>query len=306
MNDRKKAEYDRLHRQEMRITGAEPSLFRESEWCLKYVTEQCTNAAILYKGPSITFTYTGVSKHDMFQAQELIDDAQRALDDPKVHPQLGFAWVGQHKSEAYKVIKATREGLYFARSEVEKMHVISVESLINQAWDLYRALNHDTRLSSTKPRDVFAKLKETQNCIAQSYLKKPTRNELRDKVDTLWKLVQEFIGESQRLWEERQRNRAARDAAREENQREWRERQVGHIGRWQSRINNSSEFIGRLLGQIAELEVKKATARSGDFADRVQGWIDEKYEKITEVRAEILELQTRIDDVKQRLNESRG
>lgn len=303
-NDRKKAEHDRLHRQDLRITGFEPSLYKKSEWCLKYVNEQCFKAASLSKGPSSMYPYTDVSKEDMFQAQELIQDAQRALDNPLTHPELGLEWVAEHKSQAYRIIKDARDGVRLAGDEVEKMHISSIEELIEQAWNLYNGLNHDSRLSETKPRDVFEKLRQAQTLTGKSYLKKVNRDDLRDKVDRLWKLVQEFIGESQRQYEERQRARAARDAERAEKQREWRERQEEHLARWQSRIDNGDAFIDRLKGQIEELEEKRDGARTSEFAERVQGWIDEKQEKIAEVRAELNELRNRISDVQRRLNGS--
>lgn len=297
MNDRKKAEYDRLHHQEIRITGAEPSLYKESEWCLKYVKLQCDEAVRLYKGPTMAFIHVGVSKQDMFKAQELIDDAQRALDDPTTHPQLHFAWVREHKSEAYRIIKSTREGHFFARAEVDKLHVVSVQALLSDAWSLYKRLNHDSREATVKPSDVFNKLKEVQRLITDSYLKKESREDLRNKVQELWDLVREFIEETQRQYQVRQAARTQRD-------QEWRQRQGENIDRWQSRINNSTEFVERLEAQISDLEVKLASARTTDFAERVQGWIEEKVEKIKEARAQISELQTRINDVQQRLRES--
>jgi hypothetical protein len=207
-------------------------------------------------------------------------------------------WSCEHKPQAYQIIKDAREELRFASKEIEKVHIILVEALIRQAWTLYQKLNHDWRLSEAKPRDVFAKLKEAQALIGESYLKKINRDDLRDKVDGLWKLVQQ----SQRQYEERQR---ARDTERAEKQREWRERQEGISARWQSRIDNGSAFIERLESQVEELQEKKDGARTGEFADRVQGWIDEKREKIAEVQTEINELRNRISDVQQRLEENR-
>ncbi len=117
--------------------------------------------------------------------------------------------------------------------------------------------------------------------------------------------MQAFITESQRQYEERQRARAIRDENRAQNNREWRERQLGHIERWQSRIQNSRDFIERLQDQISNDQEKLASARTLEFAERVQGWIGEKLAKIAQVESEISGLISQINDVRSKLENSR-
>jgi hypothetical protein len=244
----------------------------------------------------------------MFAARDLIEDAQRAMDDPGNHPQIPQVkeWAPEHKKAGYDLLKETRDRYRLAAVEVEKAHQYPIKDLLKAAWNIFEKVKYDPPSQSRpKPRDVFAKLREAQALINASYLQKVNRDDLRNKVDAMWKQVQEYIGEQQQQWEERQRARTARDADRAQKNKEWRERQEGHAARWQSRISSQYEFIQRLREQIAELQDKKYAARTTDFADRVQSWIDEKQEKIDQVQEDINELENRISDVRRRLDEDR-
>jgi hypothetical protein len=87
-----------------------------------------------------------------------------------------------------------------------------------------------------------------------------------------------------------------------ERHHEWRERMESHIQRWEELTEKNEGVVSRLEEQIAECEEMEANARSDDFAGTVRGWIDEKMEKIRDIRHTNEELEERIESVKGKLS----
>lgn len=92
----------------------------------------------------------------------------------------------------------------------------------------------------------------------------------------------------------------ARDLARARHE-EWRERMEEHIDRWRSLIGKNEEVIERLKSQIEHCEDLKSNAKTEDFADQVQGWIDEKERIIDDIEARNAELWRKIEDVEREI-----
>jgi Skp family chaperone for outer membrane proteins len=83
---------------------------------------------------------------------------------------------------------------------------------------------------------------------------------------------------------------------------EWADRMHANISRWEALIEKNEGVIERLEQQIAHCEDLLADARSDDFAAEVQGWINEKQDKMHDIMATNRELEDRIRDVQEKLN----
>lgn len=310
--DRKKAEHDRLHKQKFVPWqfGFAPSIHMKSEQNMRYIKQLCEKAVHLATGgPKLVerYSFEKVKKQDIFDARTVMGDAQQAFDDPMSHPQLHHVeWVGEHKQEAFLQLKKARETLRYAAEQVEMYHIHRIDRLRNEAWDLYQRASDDWhrtgKMPNVKPRDVFAKLKETQALIRESFLTKVNREDQLSKVQSIWRQVSDFAAKVNEAWQQRQEQRAARDVEFAKKHAEWRERQEQNIARWESRISNSRSFIHRMQTLIATDEERLSNARSSEFADKVRGWIDEKQAKIDDTEKQIAELEDRVRDVRDRLD----
>jgi len=84
---------------------------------------------------------------------------------------------------------------------------------------------------------------------------------------------------------------------------EWRHRMESHVERWTELIEKNEGVIAKLEQQIEECEEMEANARGEDFASTVRGWIEEKMDKIRDIRRTNEELEERIESVKGKLSE---
>jgi hypothetical protein len=94
---------------------------------------------------------------------------------------------------------------------------------------------------------------------------------------------------------------AASRTAREKHD-EWRERMENHVERWSELYEKNEDVIRRLEQQIEECEAMESNAKSDDFAETVRGWIEEKMDKIRDIRRTNQELEERIESVKSKLS----
>jgi predicted small metal-binding protein len=103
------------------------------------------------------------------------------------------------------------------------------------------------------------------------------------------------------LWEDFQRVCEWVRELQVQKREEWVERNREHLNRWHAQIDKSEDMIEKLKAQIEHCEDLKADARSDDFADQVQGWIEEKERIIADIQSRIDELWKKIRDVEERL-----
>ncbi len=137
------------------------------------------------------------------------------------------------------------------------------------------------------PYETFKEIKAVQNSIKESYMTRGQRSELRETLNYAWENASSRISEKK--------------AERRRKYDDWYERMEGHIQRWENNIGKSEEYISSLEEQINRLEDEAANARTDNYNDRVTGWIEEKYEKIIEVKGQIRELEDKISSVKNKL-----
>jgi hypothetical protein len=75
-----------------------------------------------------------------------------------------------------------------------------------------------------------------------------------------------------------------------------------HMERWAELLEKNESVIAKLEQQIEQCEEMEANARGEDFAATVRGWIEEKMDKIRDIRHTNEELEERIESVKTKLS----
>ena len=88
----------------------------------------------------------------------------------------------------------------------------------------------------------------------------------------------------------------------QEKYTEWRNRMEDNVDRWSSLIQKNEDVISRIENQIDHCQDLEQDARSSDFAYTVRGWIEEKYQKINDIRQTNRELEEKIRSVQNKLN----
>lgn len=82
---------------------------------------------------------------------------------------------------------------------------------------------------------------------------------------------------------------------------EWRQQMESNIDRWENLIDKNENIIHRLEDQVSDLEYKARTARTDEFADVVRGWINEKLQKISDIRQTNSNIEGKISSVKNKI-----
>ena len=158
---------------------------------------------------------------------------------------------------------------------------------IQHAIDTLRS-DHDLRwidnwkITQRNLKGFFADAKEVSDLFKEL---KPLRKEDRND---MW-------NEFQKLCDEAKYQREQADQA-------WRGHQRELIDRFQDFIHQNNEKITHLQNKVAEDEDRRDNARTTDFADKVQGWIDEKQERIQETERRNSELMDKIADIEAKLD----
>ena len=85
---------------------------------------------------------------------------------------------------------------------------------------------------------------------------------------------------------------------RQKREKEYSKRMKGHTERWSKLIVKNEDVILRIEKDIEKCQEMKRNARSSEFADTVQKWIEEKYQKIEDIRETNRKLKEKINSVK--------
>jgi hypothetical protein len=193
------------------------------------------------------------------------------------------------RDACWKLWKEAKETLRYRRKDIQEASYRKIRSAADSA--LYQAQNDN-------PHDALKEVKECGQALATSYMSKEQREEVRSVLDTAWKTaisrIEAHRGESRR--------KHLQWVARQE---QWIEQQESWIRKTTERIEGSHEFISRLESQIDDLREQIASARTEEHADRVRGWVEEKYDKIAEVNRQIEEAEDKIRDAQNRVAEAR-
>lgn len=119
----------------------------------------------------------------------------------------------------------------------------------------------------------------------------------RDKAAAFERLkeVQEILDAE---WEEWKR---AKSAHHEAKQSQWRAKQEAHIEDLEGRLQKAYGALERRERHLDKLHSDRANAWSDDFIDRVEGWIDEEEDRISDIKASIERLEGWLEEARGRL-----
>jgi hypothetical protein len=195
----------------------------------------------------------------------------------------------EDRNACWKRWKETKEILRYRRKDIQDNGYRKIRSEADSA--LYQAQNGN-------PHDALREVKDCRQALAASYMSKEQREDVRNVLDKAWKAA------ICRVEAHREESRRKHDqwVARQE---QWIEQQESCIRKTTGGIEDAREFISRLESQIDDLREAIAGARTEEHADRVRGWVEEKYDKIAEVNRQIEEREDKIRDAQNRVSEAR-
>ena len=136
-------------------------------------------------------------------------------------------------------------------------------------------------IAHSDPRETKKKIQAANGEMKQRSMSREQYAEIQGILDRAWELA---------------------SYAAKQRQNEWRERMEGHIARWVSLMEKNDEIIKRLEGQVEDCEEMETNARTEDFAEQVRGWIEEKLDKMRDIRETNQELEDKIESAKRKLS----
>ena len=137
------------------------------------------------------------------------------------------------------------------------------------------------------PYDGLAAVREIQENMRAAQMSKSQREEIRQLLNDAWEKSMVRVNE---VSEERKIKH-----------QEWLDRMEGHLERWTDLMRKNEDVIARLEDQIHHLEEEANNARTDEYAERVQGWIGEKRQKIKDIQETNRGLEEKINSVKDRI-----
>lgn len=169
------------------------------------------------------------------------------------------------------------------------------ETIKYRRWELYKS-NYDyflskayDALSTTRynPREAKSMVKEIQQELKGTQMASEQFQEVHKVLNKAWEEA------TYRLKEAYQR--------RQQKHQDWLARMQGHIERWSELIQRNEDVIAGIEAQIDDCQDMEINARSPEFADTVRGWIEEKYQKIEDIRETNRELEEKIRSVQSKI-----
>ena len=140
------------------------------------------------------------------------------------------------------------------------------------------------------PYEAIREIQAIQRAIKGADLTRDQRSALRSAVQHWWDEATQRIDER-------------REVARQKHE-DWRGRMEEKVERLESLVEKNENVMSQLQDQIDDLEEKIANAWNPEWADRAREWVQEKYDKISDIRDTNEELEERIRDIRSRLEES--
>ncbi|MGH9825189.1 MAG: hypothetical protein ACREDR_18320, partial [Blastocatellia bacterium] len=186
-----------------------------------------------------------------------------------------------------------------------------VEDYLNQRWRAFSE-ERDRMLSNNyahfksqashaqnvayngEPKEAKGLIKEIQGHLKGVRMRKEDFESVLSVLADAWEQASRRQKEA---FQERERRREEHDRKR----LQWRASMEEHVSRWGETIRKKYNHMDNLRSQIDRLEGMQRDARTSDFADRVRGWLNEKYDKLDEIQRQTRELEDRIRGVESKL-----
>ena len=181
-----------------------------------------------------------------------------------------------------KLTKEDRDYLWTKWREAKEAVRERREWLSALNYDHMRGVaSHCLALATSDPKAAKDRIKQANGEMKQKPMDNTQYADVRGMLDDAWELA----------------SRTGR-----ERHHEWRSKMEDHVERWTELMEKNESVISRLEQQIEECQEMESNARSDDFAETVRGWIEEKMEKIRDIRRTNQELEERIESVKRKLS----
>jgi chromosome segregation ATPase len=160
------------------------------------------------------------------------------------------------------------------------------------------AEKHTGNALQSNPYEILQGIKEVQKNLANLYLSREQRDELRHTLNDAWDRAQARIGEIREVRQEQHEEWVRRQGERKERHEEWRQRMTVNMERWDGDVKTAEEEISQLTQGIQGLQEEVAQATKAEYTRVLERMITGKQGEITKIRDRIADLHRRIDDVK--------
>jgi hypothetical protein len=141
-------------------------------------------------------------------------------------------------------------------------------------WDRFRSEAREASGNAeTNPRLAKEQVKATQRRMRGAIMSKEQFEDINQMLDEVW-------------------SRATSSTKRRSD--EWRERKIATKRAF---IEQKEELITRLEAQIDDCQEMEASAKTEEHAERIRGWIEEKYKIIESLRRFVEELERQIREI---------
>ncbi len=208
------------------------------------------------------------------KAKSILDEAEFVIrDDTRL--------VSKHRYELFEKLHHQRDRLREARNVAWSELRGRCEGLYNEAH---------SAIETMPPREALVVFKENQQAALSLYLRPEDKDKFKGWFEELWQKLQVSFEEGRREYEQRKN--------------EWRARQEAGLERLLAAREKLEGYIERLENNIDANQERQAEARSPDFEDVVGGWIREDEDKLEEARESLANLNRKIEDAGQRLQDS--
>ena len=150
----------------------------------------------------------------------------------------------------------------------------------------------------SNPYEILQGIKEVQKNLANLYLSREQRDELRHTLNDAWDRTQARIGEIREVRQEQHQEWVKRQEERKERHEEWRHRMAVNLERWDGDVKTAEEEISQLEQGIQGLQEEVAQATKAEYTRVLQRMITGKQGEIAKIKDRIADLHRRMEDVK--------
>jgi hypothetical protein len=187
-----------------------------------------------------------------------------------------------------KLLKEDRDQCWEKWKEANDAIKYKHQDLCDLNYDHFRSKAYDAlNTAHYNPREAKSMIMKIRQEMKGTQMTNPQFQEIHDVLNDAW---QEANSRLKEAYQERQ-----------QKHQEWLEQMQEHIGRWNELIAKNEGVISSIERDIDKCGDMERDARSPEFAEVVRGWIEEKYQKINDIREFNRELEEKIRSVESKI-----
>ena len=189
------------------------------------------------------------------------------------------------KAKTRRMLREDHDACWNRWLEVKETIKYRREEIANFNYSAFRNDAYEAKgLAEQSPQHAKQKVRAIQQAMRGCTMERAQFDEIRAILDDVWTTAS-----------------AAQHDEWEQKQQAWRERMRDGIAQKRERIQKNREVIAHLEEQIDHCKNMLQSAKSPEFEGRVQGWIDEKYEKIRDIEQFTTTLEEQVRDIDDKL-----